>query len=367
MKVLQIFSAIVAAVIMLATGSAVSAAPRVNNFVEGVDWKNQVITVTGEGVAPADAVNYTQAKGLASKAAQADAYRKLAEIINGVRVEGETTVEKMLTTQDRVQLRVEATIKGAKIIDETFLSDGGYRVVMQVPLFGVSNSLAGAVLERPTAVEPFPNPVVEVAPSSLPYTSATPIKKRLEVTKVTVEEESYIPAPTTPTTPYRPPLSRMSIPSLDTIILQKMQSSISMPEPTYQTAYNTPTTSQPVRKSVTEYASMAEGNYTGLIVDCRGLELQPVMSPVIMNSNGTKIYGHKNLDIDRVISEGMADYIDDTEHVDRAGTNPLVVKAVGVQNFNSNPVLAVPDSNRVLIENYATKFLKDLKVVFIFD
>ena len=367
MKVLQIFSAIVAAVIMLATGSAVSAAPRVNNFVEGVDWKNQVITVTGEGVAPADAVNYTQAKGLASKAAQADAYRKLAEIINGVRVEGETTVEKMLTTQDRVQLRVEATIKGAKIIDETFLSDGGYRVVMQVPLFGVSNSLAGAVLERPTAVEPLPNPVVEVAPSSLPYTSATPIKKRLEVTKVTVEEESYIPAPTTPTTPYRPPLSRMSIPSLDTIILQKMQSSISMPEPTYQTAYNTPTTSQPVRKSVTEYASMAEGNYTGLIVDCRGLELQPVMSPVIMNSNGTKIYGHKNLDIDRVISEGMADYIDDTEHVDRAGTNPLVVKAVGVQNFNSNPVLAVPDSNRVLIENYATKFLKDLKVVFIFD
>ncbi len=367
MKVLQIFSAIVAAVIMLATGSAVSAAPRANNFVEGVDWKNQVITVTGEGVAPADAVNYTQAKGLASKAAQADAYRKLAEIINGVRVEGETTVEKMLTTQDRVQLRVEATIKGAKIIDETFLSDGGYRVVMQVPLFGVSNSLAGAVLERPTAVEPFPNPVVEVAPSSLPYTSATPIKKRLEVTKVTVEKESYIPAPTTPTTPYRPPLSRMSIPSLDTIILQKMQSSISMPEPTYQTAYNTPTTSQPVRKSVTEYASMAEGNYTGLIVDCRGLELQPVMSPVIMNSNGTKIYGHKNLDIDRVISEGMADYIDDTEHVDRAGTNPLVVKAVGVQNFNSNPVLAVPDSNRVLIENYATKFLKDLKVVFIFD
>ena len=112
---------------------------------------------------------------------------------------------------------------------------------------------------------------------------------------------------------------------------------------------------------------MAEGNYTGLIVDCRGLELQPVMSPVIMNSNGTKIYGHKNLDIDRVISEGMADYIDDTEHVDRAGTNPLVVKAVGVQNFNSNPVLAIPDSNRVLIENYATKFLKDLKVVFIFD
>lgn len=112
---------------------------------------------------------------------------------------------------------------------------------------------------------------------------------------------------------------------------------------------------------------MAKGDYTGLIVDCRGLELQPVMSPVIMNSNGTKIYGHKNLDIDKVISMGMADYVDDTENSDRAGDKPLVVKAVALQNFNSNPVVAISDSNRILIENYATKFLKDMKVVFLFD
>ena len=91
------------------------------------------------------------------------------------------------------------------------------------------------------------------------------------------------------------------------------------------------------------------------------------MSPVIENSNGTKIYGHKNLDIDKIISMGMADYISDEESVDRAGDNPLVVKAIAVKNFNSNPVLTIPDSNRVLIENYATKFLKDMKVVFLFD
>ena len=63
----------------------------------------------------------------------------------------------------------------------------------------------------------------------------------------------------------------------------------------------------------------------------------------------------------------MAGYSDNTETVDRAGENPIVVKAVSVENFNSNPVLTIADSNRVLIENYASKFLKDLKVVFIFD
>lgn len=373
MRLPKVFSAIVATAILFATSAGFSAEPKSNNFVEGVDWKNQVITVTGEGIAPQDAVNYTQAKGLASKAAQADAYRKLGEFVNGVRVEGETTVEKMLTTHDRIQLKVEATIKGAKIIDETFLSDGGYRVVMQMPLFGKSNSLASAVIEKPVAIEPFPNPVVEVAPSAPSYTSSTPVKRRIEVTKVTMEEESFVPTPvmpSTPTTPYKPPLSRMALPSLDTIILQKVQANaleIQTPIQDSSIGYDSPMTTQPARRSVTEYASMAQGDYTGLIVDCRGLELEPVMSPVIKNVKGTKIYGHKNLDIDKVISMGMADYIDNMENVDRAGENPLVVKAVALENFNSNPVLTVPDSNRVLIENHATQFLKDLKVVFLFD
>ncbi|MBQ6296883.1 MAG: LPP20 family lipoprotein [Selenomonadaceae bacterium] len=369
MKVPKILTAIATAAILLATSAGVSAETK--TFVDGVDWKNRVITVTGEGVVPPDAVNYTQAKGLASKAARADAYRKLGEIINGVRVEGETTVEKMLTVRDQIKLKVAATIKGATVINETFLSDGGYRVVMQVPLFASSNSLASAVFEKTSAVEPFPNPVLEVEPSVAPYGSTTPVKQRINVTTtVTVQEETV-----TPTTPYRSPLSRMSVKSLDSIILQKLEAnSFTVQQPTYQQPVpnsqitaDVPTSSTPVRRTVAEYASLAQGDYTGLIVDCRGLDLQPVMSAVIKNSNGTKIYGHKNLDIDKVISMGMADYVDDTENVARAGENPLVVKAVAVEDFNSNPVLAIPDSNRVLIENHATKFLKDLKVVFLFD
>ena len=375
MKLPKVLSALAAAAILFATSASVSAEPK--NFVEGVDWKNRVITVVGEGVAPTDAVNRTQAKGLASKAARADAYRKLAEIVNGVRVEGETTVERMLTVKDQVRLKVDATIKGAKVVSETFLSDGGYRVIVQMPLFGASDSLAGAVFERNLTVDPFPEPVFEVAPASLPYTSKTPLKRRFEVTRVTIEEETYTPAPqpSVPSTPYRSPLERMSVQSLDAIILQKLEeNTFTIQEPTYQQPvpnsqipYDAPTITQPARKDITEYASMAEGDYTGLIVDCRGLGLQPVMSAVIKNTNGTKIYGHKNLDIDKIISMGVADYISDVDSIDRAGKNPLVVKAVAVENFNSNPVLTIPDSNRVLIENYASKFLKEMKVVFLFD
>jgi len=343
MKLPKILTALAATALLLAGGAAVTAERAVTDYVEGIDWKNKVVTVTGEGVAPTNAQNYTQTKGMASRAAQADAYRKLGEMINGVRVEGETTVENMLTTKDTVKLRVTATIRGAKILNETFLSDGGYRITMQVPIFGVSNSLAEAVFERNSTIEPFPDPVFE-------------------------ENQNY-------STPYQSPLSRISsVSTLGTNNLQNLQAnSLTITEPIYQpvayTDYQAPTATanQPAKRSVADYASMAEGTYTGLIVDCRGLELQPVMSPVIKNTNGTKIYGHKNLDIDEVIRRGMADYIDDTANVGRAGDNPLVVKAQSLENFNSNPVVTIPDSNRILIENHATKFLKDLNVVFLFD
>ncbi len=124
---------------------------------------------------------------------------------------------------------------------------------------------------------------------------------------------------------------------------------------------------QPTKKTVKDFAQLAQGIYTGLVVDCRGLGLKTAASPVIKNVNGTKIYGHKDLDIDKIISVGMVDYVNDPEKISRAGSRPLIVKAVALDNFNCNPVVSIEDSNRILIENYATKFLKELSVVFLFD
>ena len=81
----------------------------------------------------------------------------------------------------------------------------------------------------------------------------------------------------------------------------------------------------------------------------------------------SKIYGHKNLDVDKIISIGMVDYATTPENSSRAGSNPLIIKAIALENFNSTPIVSILDSNKILIENHATKFLKDLKVVFLFD
>ena len=282
-----------------------------------VDWDNSVIRATGGGVAPSRARTQSQARMMARRAAIVDAYRQLAEYVGGVNIDSETTVEMAEVTSDVIRTKVNATIRGARIVSESVTSDGGYEVTMEVPMFGVSSSLASAVMERPSAVETFPEPVPSVAPSM-------PSSVHIDINVGT--------GTTTPGT-------------------------------------NTGTTGSAASSKGSSAASApsgrAIGGYTGLIVDCRGLGLKPVMSPVIKNESGQPIYGYKNLDYDKVIANGMVGYTTDMNRAARAGSNPLVVKAVSLDNHNGNPVLSMADANRVLIENGATHFLDATNVVFL--
>ena len=109
----------------------------------------------------------------------------------------------------------------------------------------------------------------------------------------------------------------------------------------------------------------AVGTYTGLIVDCRGMQLHPAMSPVIRDAGGAPIYGYRNLDSAKVIANGMAAYASSEDMAARAGSHPLLVRAVRLDNHNANPGLSVEDANRVLVENRASGFLDHCAVVFL--
>ena len=110
-------------------------------------------------------------------------------------------------------------------------------------------------------------------------------------------------------------------------------------------------------------------NYTGLIVDCRGLgELNPVMSPVIKNENKEKIYGHENLDYDQIVLKGMASYADDVNDDisrSRAGSKPLIIKATALIDLNATPIVSNADADKILAANQQDGFLKNCAVVFV--
>lgn len=135
------------------------------------------------------------------------------------------------------------------------------------------------------------------------------------------------------------------------------------------TAAFLPQQNEPVLAFPQPTSSVAmNAGYTGLIIDCRGMNLNPVMSPVIKNASGTSIYGHRNLDYDKVIANGMASYASNSGDVisrSRAGSNPLVIKAVRVEGLNANPVVSVSDADRILTANQNDRFLENCSVVFI--
>ena len=320
----KLATALFAAALLLCMTAASAFAASSSTTASGVNWEDSKIQAQGMGVAPTRARTAAQAKMMARRAAMGDAYRQRAELAKGGNVDGETTVEDMEVTSDIVKTKVSAFIRGARVIEEGAMDDGGYYVTMEVPLYGVSDSLASAVFDSTAAkTEAFPAPVADVQPS-------------------TPNVDIHVTVGGGTTTP-----------------------STGTTYPSYPGTTSTAGTHASNGSSAASApAGTAIGGYTGLIVDCRGLGLTPAMSPVIKNANGQAIYGYKNLDYDKIVAGGMAGYTKDIGRAPRAGSNPLVVKAIRVDG-SANPVLSVADANRVLIENGATGFLDATNVVFV--
>ena len=114
-------------------------------------------------------------------------------------------------------------------------------------------------------------------------------------------------------------------------------------------------------------------SYTGVIVDAAGLGLEGTFSPVIYDVNGRAIYGMRNIDKDFAISQGMVEYSSNLQAAtsgSRAGSNPLVVKAVSVCGGGNsvnpvNVVVSVEDGDKILYANEKSSMLDKKAVVFV--
>ena len=270
-------ASLTAAVMMLAT-LAVALAQEMDGV--NPDFTKGVVQVIGEGVGKSAYKNNPGKYRLtASKAARMDAQAKLVEYIK-VQVETNASMTDYEIDVYQVRTSAQGVIRNAKEVGTPqYFDDGTCKVIMEMPLFGGSGSVA---------------------------------------------EVAFLPF--------------------------KDEPKVSFPQPSM-------TVSQP-----------SGSNYTGLIIDCRGKNLNPVMSPVIKNSNGQAIYGHQNLNYDKIIVSGMASYasdINDQISRSRAGNNPLVIQATALSDLDANPVVSVADADKILAANQHDKFLENCAVVFV--
>ena len=284
----KIFKTCMALAISIMMLTATVLADNINN---GTDWEKGVVRATGMGSYKSGAKKNLR-RPQAKRAATMDAQRNLAEMVQGVQVSSESSMLDLELEYDKVKTRVDATIKGMTEISSKYYEDGTCEVVLEMPIFGASKSVA---------------------------------------------EAAFLPFRDEPKEPF--------------------------PQPTNVTNINVTTNVN------TTVGGVVGGKYTGLVVDCSGMGLEAVMSPVIKNGNGQPIYGYKNLDIDKVIAEGMASYANSANDAisrERAGNNPLVVKAQKVDGtIPGNPVISVADADKVLIANQSDMFLENCNVVFV--
>ena len=95
--------------------------------------KVMTISAKGLGVAPLKTISPAQALALAKRAAVVDAYRQLGEKMYGIRIDAKDTIRDMASRSSVVKTRLQAVIKNAEIVDETY-NNGLYEIAMELKL-----------------------------------------------------------------------------------------------------------------------------------------------------------------------------------------------------------------------------------------
>jgi hypothetical protein len=272
-----------------------------------IDWTKNVITVTGAG-APPDRGNNAQKRLMAQRAAKADAYRQLVEVINGVHVSSQTIVKDFVTESDEIKTEISGLVQGAEQLgDYKYLPDGSVEIQLQIKLFSADNTKTN----KYSIKEPDKNTKIEVTE----HESTDSIASILMPDELKRRQNDKVPD-----TKLRPD------PVLDT--------------------------------------------YTSLILDCKGLGVVPAMSPAIFDADDGEVYvGSLPIDPDYVINEGIVSYattMAEAKKLDRAGNKPLELKATNVKGlFKADVYVSNSDAKKLIGAEQRGKFLQEFRVILV--
>lgn len=112
-----------------------------------IDWTKGMIYARGEAALNAKETRRAWARVQAERAATVIAQRNLLEIVKGVRVESETTVENFVLKSDRIKATVNGLVRGASTVKVEEDPSGSVKVTVVAPLWGdLAKALLGEIL-----------------------------------------------------------------------------------------------------------------------------------------------------------------------------------------------------------------------------
>ncbi len=112
--------------------------------------------------------------------------------------------------------------------------------------------------------------------------------------------------------------------------------------------------------------------FTSLIINAQGMGVLRSMSPRILCSDGTEVWGTLKVDYDFISDYGVVAYagsLADAFANKRAGDRPLVIRATarGTSASKSDVIIPPDCAQRVLQEDRVSGFLADFRVIFVVD
>jgi hypothetical protein len=109
--------------------------------------------------------------------------------------------------------------------------------------------------------------------------------------------------------------------------------------------------------------------YTGLILDVRKLDFDPVLYPVIVSEQGGTIYSAVFISREFAVQHGVCKYMcamDNALQDPRVGSHPLVIKGLRTSGKeNTAIVISTADAKQIEQSTERHLFLKQCRVIFV--
>lgn len=249
----------------------------------GINWSSGIIRAVGIGAPPENLYGKPEARPMALRAAQIDAYRNLLEVVEGVRIKSSTMVKNFMVADDSISAQVSGMIQGAQVANKEYFEDGTVEVTLEMSLKGGFAQL--------------------VLPQDI---------KQVEPIKAT------------------PPAS----------------------------------TGETNKKSSSD-------SFTGLVVDARGLNAKPAMSPRIIDENGQEIYGAAYVSREYAVQQGVSGYsknMDSAVSNERVTNNPMIAKGIKTAGpGKSDIMISNAEASKIKGSPENLAFMKKCRAIIVVD
>jgi hypothetical protein len=308
----------------------------VEKFNQGsINWTAGYIEAVGIGAPSDKSVSKMNARPMALREAKRDALRNLLEITKGVQVNSKATVRNFTVESDIINTQVNGLLKGAVVADQQYMPDGTVEVKLRIPLYG---DLARIVV--PTSIEK---------------------RKEVKAPEPPPAPASAVTAPATPAAPASPAAAPPAPPA---------PSTAEAPAPVAP-ASDVTASEAPPAPAPPAAAPPAPVVYTGMVVDARGIQARPAMSPRIFDEDGKEVYGSANVDREFAVQQGMSGYARDliaAQSNQRVTANPVTVKALKTSGpGKSDVVISNTDAQKIRSSEADTAFMKQCRVMIILE